>query len=78
VFLKAFSLGGDVEGQGGEQYKGVDRGCKTTIKRRKRSTMWVLSFPTSYLVEKGFMALTLMLSKQRNRLLIHKRGDLRL
>ena len=36
---------------------------------------WVLSFPTSYLVEKGFSAVTLLLSKQRN-LSISKRGDL--
>jgi len=40
--------------------------------------MWILSFPTSYLVEKGFSAVTLMLSTQRNRLAIDKRGDLRL
>ena len=44
----------------------------------KEARMWVLSFPTSYLVEKGFSAATLMLSKQRNRLTIHERGDLRL
>nr|XP_039259580.1 SCAN domain-containing protein 3-like [Styela clava] len=39
---------------------------------------WILSFPTSYMVEKGFSAVTLLLSKQRNRLSITKRGDLRL
>jgi len=61
--------GGDFEGQGG------DRG-KTTQRGRKRSSMWALSFPTSYLVEQGFSAVTLMLSKQINHLLIHKRGDL--
>ena len=44
----------------------------------KEAIMWVISFPTSYLVEKGFSAVTLMLSKQRNRLSITKRGDLRL
>ena len=44
----------------------------------KEPRMWVLSFPTSYLVEKGFSAVNLMLSKQRNRLLLHERGDLRL
>lgn len=38
----------------------------------------VLSFPTSYLVEKGFSAVTLLLSKQRNRLSITERGDLQL
>nr|XP_039259582.1 SCAN domain-containing protein 3-like [Styela clava] len=27
---------------------------------------WILSFPTSYMVEKGFSAVTLLLSKQRN------------
>ena len=39
---------------------------------------WVLSFPTSYLVEKGFSVVTLLLLKQRNCLSISKRGDLRL
>ena len=38
----------------------------------------VLSFLTSYLVEKGFSAVTLLLSKQRNLLFISKRGDLQL
>ena len=42
----------------------------------KEAIMWVISFPTSYLVEKGFSAVTLMLSKQRNRLSITKRGNL--
>ena len=37
---------------------------------------WVLSFPMSYLVEKEFSAVTLLISKQRNRLFISKRGDL--
>ena len=40
--------------------------------------IWIISFPTSYLVERGFSAITLLLQKQRNRLLITKRGDLRL
>ena len=39
---------------------------------------WVLPFPTSYVVEKGFSVVTLLLSKQRNRLSISKRGILRL
>ena len=39
---------------------------------------WILSFPTSYLVEKGFSAVTLLLSKQRNRFSVSKRGYLRL
>jgi len=52
-------------------------GGKTTQRGRKRST-WVLSFPTSHLVEKEFSAVTLMLSEQRNRSFTHKRGDLRL
>ena len=38
----------------------------------------VLLFPTSYLIEKGFSAVTLLLSKQKNCLSISKRGDLRL
>jgi len=53
-------------------------GGQNNTKGRKRSTIRVPSFPTSYLVEKGTSAVALMLSKQRNRLLIHKRGDLRL
>ena len=38
----------------------------------------VLSFPTSYLVEKGFSAVTTILTKKRNRLCVVERGDLRL
>ena len=49
---------------------------RNNTKGRKRSTLWDPSFPTSYLVEERFLAVTSMLSKQRNRLLIHKRGDL--
>nr|XP_049579058.1 protein FAM200A-like [Syngnathus scovelli] len=40
--------------------------------------MYLIAFPTSYLVERGFSAVTLLLSKQRNRLKITDRGDLRL
>ncbi|KAK2712717.1 hypothetical protein QYM36_011415 [Artemia franciscana] len=39
---------------------------------------YVIAFPTSYLVEAGFSRLSSMLSKDRNRLDIIKRGDLRL
>ena len=44
----------------------------------KEVRAWVLSFSTSYLIEKEFSALTLLLSKQRNRLSISKRDDLQL
>ena len=37
---------------------------------------WILSIPTSYLVEKEFSAVTLLQSKQRNHLSISKWGDL--
>ena len=37
-----------------------------------------VGFPTSYLVERGFSAVSLLLSKQRQRLMIQDRGDLRL
>lgn len=40
--------------------------------------MYFIAFPTSYLVERGFSAVALLLSKQRNRLKITDRGDLRL
>ena len=39
---------------------------------------WVLFFPTSYLVEKEFSAMTQLLSKQKNCLFISKRNELRL
>ena len=39
---------------------------------------YVIAFPTSYLVEVGFSRVSQMLSKDRNRLDIVKRGDLRL
>jgi len=38
----------------------------------------ILSFPTSYLVEKGFSAVSTILTKKRNRMSITDRGDLRL
>ena len=38
----------------------------------------LLAFPSSYLVEKGFSSVLQLLTKQRNRLQICKRGDLRL
>ncbi|KFM62709.1 SCAN domain-containing protein 3, partial [Stegodyphus mimosarum] len=38
----------------------------------------IMAFPTSYLVEKGFSAVSQMLTKQRNRLNICQQGDLRL
>ena len=40
--------------------------------------MYFIAFPTSYLVERSFSAVALLLSKQRNRLKITDRGDLRL
>lgn len=44
----------------------------------KEVKLLILSFPTSYLVEKGFSAVTNLLTKKRNRLSITERGDLRL
>jgi hypothetical protein len=38
----------------------------------------LISLPTSYLVERGFSVVVRLLSKQRNRLQITQRGDLRL
>jgi hypothetical protein len=38
----------------------------------------LLAFPTSYLVERGFSAVIQLISKQRNRLQVCERGDLRL
>jgi len=38
----------------------------------------ILSFPSSYLVERGFSAVVKLLTKDRNRLGICQRGDLRL
>ena len=37
-----------------------------------------VGFPSSYLVEKGFSAVISLLTKQRNRLEISTKGDLRL
>ncbi len=40
--------------------------------------LYFIAFPTSYMAERGFSAVTQLLTKQRNRLQIIKRGDLRL
>ena len=37
-----------------------------------------VAFPTSYLVERGFSVVSLLLTKQRKKLKIDERGDLRL
>ncbi|KAI6647538.1 SCAN domain-containing protein 3 [Oopsacas minuta] len=42
-----------------------------------RAKMMILSFPRSYLVEKGFSVVVGLLIKMKNRLEITKRGDLR-
>ncbi|CDW60306.1 hypothetical protein TTRE_0000867201 [Trichuris trichiura] len=39
---------------------------------------FLIPFPSSYLVERGFSAVTDLLGKKRNRLQIVRRGDLRL
>jgi len=65
----------DFEGQGDEPNKEGEMGENNT---KEAKTINHVGSATSYLVEKGFSAVTLMLSKQRIRLLIHKRGDLRL
>lgn len=44
----------------------------------KEAKLFVLAFPTSYLVESGFSKVIFLLSSTRNRLDIEKRGDLRL
>ena len=44
----------------------------------EKSTLLLLAFPSSYLVEKEFSEVLQLLTKQRNRLQICKRGDLRL
>ena len=44
----------------------------------KKMKIHFIAFPTSYLVEQGFSAVAVLLSKQRNRLRITERGDLRL
>ncbi|XP_068220903.1 SCAN domain-containing protein 3-like [Palaemon carinicauda] len=43
-----------------------------------RAQIYVIAFPTSYLVESGFSRVSQLLSKARNRLGIVKTGDLRL
>jgi hypothetical protein len=45
---------------------------------RREIKKLLISFPTSYLVERGFSVVVRLLSKQRNRLQINQRGDLRL
>ncbi len=40
--------------------------------------LFFIAFPTSYLVERGFSAVSRLLTKQRNKLNITERGDLRL
>ncbi|KAK2717858.1 hypothetical protein QYM36_006606 [Artemia franciscana] len=45
---------------------------------RQTQKFYVIAFPTSYLVEAGFSRVSQMLSKDRNRLDIVKRSDLRL
>ena len=40
--------------------------------------LYFIAFPTSYLVEEGFSAVSQLLCKQRNRLAVTDRGDLRL
>ncbi|XP_049816406.1 uncharacterized protein LOC126263359 [Schistocerca nitens] len=39
---------------------------------------YLIAFPSSYVVEKSFSVVTNILTKQRNRLKINERGDLRL
>ncbi|KAK2708461.1 hypothetical protein QYM36_014165 [Artemia franciscana] len=57
---------------------------KTTDIATKYPLLWdkaqfyVIAFPTSYLVEAAFSRVSQMLSKDRNRIDIDKRGDLRL
>ncbi|XP_068220908.1 protein FAM200A-like [Palaemon carinicauda] len=43
-----------------------------------RAQIYVIAFPTSYLVESGFSRVSQLLSKARNRLGIVKTGDFRL
>ena len=40
--------------------------------------LFFIAFPSSYLVEKGFSAVNNILTKNRNRMDVVKRGDLRL
>jgi hypothetical protein len=43
-----------------------------------KAELLLLAFPTSYMVEAGFSHLVSILTKERNRLKITERGDLRL
>lgn len=43
-----------------------------------KAQLFIIAFPSSYLVESGFSRMSHLLSKARNRLDIVKRGDLRL
>ncbi|XP_023231325.1 SCAN domain-containing protein 3-like [Centruroides sculpturatus] len=58
--------------------------CFWVNNRHKYKRLWneikllIMAFPTSYLVEKGFNAIVQLLSKQRNRLQLTQKGDLRL
>ncbi|KAI0990067.1 hypothetical protein GJ496_001827 [Pomphorhynchus laevis] len=45
---------------------------------RSKLHMYMLPFPTTYLVEAGFSKLLLLWTKYRNRLNIERRGDLRM
>ena len=47
-------------------------------KLRARAQYFLLAFPTSYMVEAGFSHANAILTKQRNRLNLENRGDLRL
>ena len=55
-----------------------------TVIPKRYPTLWkdiklfFIAFPTSYLVERGFSAVSRLLTKQRNKLNITERGDLRL
>ena len=51
-------------------------GCYPVLWNRVK--ILFIAFPTSYLVERGFSAVALLLTKQRNKLKITERGDLRI
>ena len=44
----------------------------------KAVKIFFIAFPSTYMAERGFSAVTQILSKQRNNLKIEKRGDLRM
>jgi len=70
--------GGDFEESTIDQNKRGDRGDKTTQRGRKRSTSVTdRSLPQLTTIELTSVV-TIIFSKQRNRFLAHKRGDLRL